>query len=34
MTLQSRCPQCDGIGVFDDSTTCQFCDGTGEVDID
>lgn len=26
------CPECDGVGLFDDSTQCQVCEGTGEID--
>lgn len=26
------CLMCDGLGLLDDSTPCDFCDSTGEVD--
>lgn len=26
----SSCPMCDGLGCYDDSTPCDFCDSTGE----
>ena len=32
MTKQSQCPMCDGLGFHDDSTPCDVCNGTGEID--
>lgn len=29
---KENCPSCDGIGLFDDSTTCQTCDGEGLIE--
>ena len=26
------CPDCGGLGQFDDSTPCRTCDGEGEID--
>lgn len=26
------CPNCDGIGCFDDSTICKTCDGEGLIE--
>jgi len=26
------CSECDGLGIFDDSTMCTYCEGTGEID--
>jgi len=28
--LNECCPMCDGLGIYDDSTPCDFCDSTGE----
>ncbi len=28
------CPICDGLGIFDDSTTCESCGGTGDAPDD
>lgn len=28
------CPECGGLGQFDDATPCKRCEGTGEIDID
>ena len=32
MTIQSECPMCEGLGFHDDSTPCEVCNGTGEID--
>lgn len=26
------CVMCDGMGMLDDATPCDFCDSTGEID--
>jgi len=31
MTDVKDCPMCGGLGVYDDSTSCLFCGGTGEI---
>jgi len=32
MTEQSQCLMCNGLGLHDDSTSCDVCNGTGEID--
>ena len=32
MTNELQCPMCDGLGFHDDSTPCDVCNGTGEID--
>ena len=29
---KETCPMCDGMGLFDDSTMCNHCDGEGLVE--
>ena len=31
-TKYNSCPMCDGIGIYDDSTLCGVCNGSGEID--
>ena len=28
--MPKNCSMCDGLGIYDDSRTCEYCDGTGE----
>jgi DnaJ-class molecular chaperone len=31
MTSKDECPMCDGLGLHDDFTTCDVCNGTGDI---
>jgi len=30
--MSNQCPMCDGLGLHEDSTPCDVCNGTGEID--